>query len=98
MDNFTISWANEADSWIKERKRLGEKIGPVWFSRDRIYHPSNLVKKGLRNALVRLYDEVVLFTNIMNWFIGKGKDHISMRIWFGDVEDRDGNGFYLSLW
>lgn len=98
MDKFTILWANEADDWIQERKRFADMIGTTWDPKERIYNPSNKVKKGLHNALLRIYDDVVLFTNIIHWFDGKGKDHLSMRIWFGDVEDRDGFGFCLDLW
>lgn len=98
MDKFTIEWAHEAENWIIEKKRFSEKLGITWDPERWFYTPSKKVKKGLHNALLRIYDDVVLFTNIIMWFIGKDKDHSSMRIWFFDVEDRDGNGFYLDIW
>lgn len=98
MDKFSILWAYEAENWIQERKRFAEKIGSTWNPEKYFYTPSRKVKKGLHNTLMRIYDEVVLFTTIMNWYIGKGRDYLSMRIWFGDVEDQEGNGFYLDIW
>ena len=98
MDKFTILWAHEAELWIQDMKGYSEKGGYTLDLEKRFYTPSKKIKKDLHNAIIRIHDDVVLFTNILTWFIGKGKDFPHLRIWFMDVEDRDGNGFYLDLW